>query len=147
MAAQSATTFSKCGRASANFCSLAVRMPALNSSAQRWPAGGLPAYREVAAARIADPLRFAVAVSLDSAVLKTSDAASAVTAPKGRFYYAALGRTGAVTVSSAAETYFTRPERRADGRQELATLFRPYWQARLAPVTPQEALLDAELSG
>lgn len=111
------------------------------ASAQRWPAGGLPAYREVAAARIADPLRFAVAVSLDSAVLKTSDAASAVTAPKGRFYYAALGRTGAVTVSSAAETYFTRPERRADGRQELATLFRPYWQARLAPVTPQEALL------
>ncbi|MNV63550.1 hypothetical protein D3C71_1561510 [compost metagenome] len=61
-------------------------------------------------------------------------------APTGLFRYAALGRTGAVTVSSAAETYFSRPERRADGRHETSTLFRPYWQARLSAVTPQEAL-------
>ncbi len=110
------------------------------AAAQRWPGGGLPAYREIAMARAAAPLRFAVAVRLDSAALKTTDADSAVAAPGGRFRYAALGRTGAVRVSSAAETYFSRPERRADGRGELATLFRPYWQARLSAVTPQEAL-------
>ncbi|MNR59038.1 hypothetical protein D3C85_1801970 [compost metagenome] len=81
-----------------------------------------------------------MAVSLDSAALKTTDADSAVAAPVGLFRYAALGRSGAVTVSSAAETYFSRPQGRADGRHEISTLFRPYWQARLSAVTPQEAL-------
>ncbi len=107
----------------------------------RWAGGGLPAYREVVLKRLAQPLRFAVAVSLQSAALKTTDGDSAVAAPLGQFRYAALGRTGAITVSTAAETYFSRPERRADGRLELATLFRPYWQARLAAVTPQEDAL------
>ncbi|WP_313619394.1 pilus assembly protein TadG-related protein [Achromobacter sp.] len=110
------------------------------AAAQRWPGGGLPAYREIAMSRAAAPLRFSLAVSLGSGVLKTTDAGSAVAAPGGRFRYAGLGRSGAVKVSSAAETYFSRPERRADGRGELATLFRPYWQARLSAVTQQEAL-------
>jgi len=112
---------------------------------RRWPGGGLPAYREVAPKRLADPLRFAVAVGLQSSVVKTTDAGSAVSAPIGQFRYAALGRIGAITVSTAAETYFSRPERRADGRLELATLFRPYWQARLSAVTPQEEALARRL--
>lgn len=112
---------------------------------RRWPGGGLPAYREVAPKRLAEPLRFAMAVSLQSAVVKTTDAGSAVAAPIGSFRYAALGRTGAISVSTAAETYFSRPERRADGRLELATLFRPYWQARLSAVTPQEETLSRRL--
>lgn len=38
---------------------------------------------------------------------------------------------------SAAETLFSRPDRRADGRDEAANLFHPYWQARLsAPLLP-----------
>jgi hypothetical protein len=109
-------------------------------STRRWPGGGLPAYREVAPKRITEPLRFAMAVNLQSAVLKTTDADSTVAAPIGRFRHAALGTTDAVRVSSAAETYFSRPDLRADGRLELATLFRPYWQARLSAVTPQEAV-------
>lgn len=115
------------------------------ASARRWPGRGLPAYREVAPNRLAEPLRFAMAVSLDSAAVKTTDADSAVAAPSGQFRYAALGRTGAVTVSTAAETHFARPERRADGRMELATLFRPYWQARLSAVTPQETVQAGRL--
>ncbi|AVJ27269.1 hypothetical protein CLM73_09190 [Achromobacter spanius] len=115
------------------------------ASARRWPGGGLPAYLEVAPKRLAEPLRFAVAISLESAVVATTDADSTVAAPTGQFGYAALGRTGAVTVSTAAETYFARPERRADGRLELATLFRPYWQARLSAVTPQEAVQAGRL--
>jgi len=109
------------------------------AAAQRWPGRGLPAYREVALPRGADPLRFAVAVRLAGASLKTTDAESAVRAPVGRFRYAALVPEDAVTVTSAAETYFARPEPRADGRDELATLFRPYWQARLSAVTAGEA--------
>ncbi|MFJ3463317.1 pilus assembly protein TadG-related protein [Achromobacter spanius] len=115
------------------------------AAGRRWPGRGLPAYREIAPTRLAEPLRFAVAVSLDSAVVRTTDADSAVTAPTGQFRYAALGRSGAVTVSTAAETYFARPERRADSRLELATLFRPYWQARLSAVTSQEAMQAGRL--
>ncbi|WP_447918926.1 pilus assembly protein TadG-related protein [Achromobacter aegrifaciens] len=120
-----------------------VSNPLANSyamaAAQRWPGRGLPAYRDIVSSRGADPLRFAVAVRLAGAALKTTDGDSAVRAPLGTFGYAALGRDGAVTVASAAETYFARPERRADGRDELATLFRPYWQARLSAVTASEA--------
>ncbi len=39
---------------------------------------------------------------------------------------------------SAAETYFARPQPRMDDAAELATLFRPYWRARLA-ATPDRA--------
>ncbi|QKH33757.1 hypothetical protein FOC84_01900 [Achromobacter pestifer] len=109
------------------------------AAAQRWPGRGLPAYRDIALPRSGEPLRFAVAVRLAGSSLKTTDADSAVRAPVGRFRYAALGPEDAVTVTSAAETYFARPERRADGRDELATLFRPYWQARLSAITAGEA--------
>lgn len=37
------------------------------------------------------------------------------------------------TTYSAAETFFDRPESRTDKKTELPNLFRPYWQARLAP--------------
>jgi len=114
------------------------------AGAQRWAARGLPTYREIALARHREPLRFAIAVRLAGQALQTTDADSSIAAPAGRFAYAALGRAGGVTVSSAAETYFVRPERRSDGRSELATLFRPYWQARLSAVTPQEAVLAKE---
>ncbi|MCY1524351.1 hypothetical protein D9M68_592800 [compost metagenome] len=114
------------------------------AGAQRWPSRGLPAYREIALARHGAPLRFAVAVRLPGAALKTTDAGSSVAASSGRFAYAALGKAGGVSVVSAAETYFVRPERRSDGRGELATLFRPYWQARLSAVTPQEATRAGE---
>lgn len=109
------------------------------AAAQRWPGRGLPAYRDIALPRSGDPLRFAVTVRLAGASLKTTDGDSAVRAPFGAFRYAALGPEDAVTVTSAAETYFARPERRADGRDELATLFRPYWQARLSAVSAAEA--------
>lgn len=39
---------------------------------------------------------------------------------------------GPVHARSAAETLFSRPDRRTDGRNESAHLFQPYWQARLA---------------
>ncbi len=119
-----------------------VTNPLANSYAmaavQRWPGRGLPAYRDIALPRSSSPLRFAVAVGLAGSSLKTTNGDSAVRTPLGAFRYAALGQEDAVTVTSAAETYFARPERRADGRDELATLFRPYWQARLSAVSKKK---------
>lgn len=37
-----------------------------------------------------------------------------------------------ITTYSAAETFFARPQARADGHAESANLFHPFWQARLA---------------
>lgn len=109
------------------------------ASTQRWPGRGLPSYFEVVETRMREPLRFAVRVRSSSASLKTTDADSALASPLGRFRYAALGTSGGINVVSAAETYFLRPELRTDGRGELPTLFRPYWQARLSAVTRDEA--------
>ena len=37
----------------------------------------------------------------------------------------------AIHALGSAEIYFHRPDQRADGRREYASLFSPYWQARL----------------
>lgn len=99
---------------------------------QRWPGQGLPDYYELAHCCQTAPLRFAVAVKLDR------DTAPKTAIMGGLFL---PGADAALTVTSAAETFFSRPQARADGYTELATLFRPYWQARLSPVTTAEALL------
>ncbi|GAB1578698.1 pilus assembly protein TadG-related protein [Bordetella petrii] len=108
------------------------------AGAARWAGKGLPFYHDVNPDAAHQPLRFAIQVRQSAGSLPTTDAASKVAAPIGRFA-ASTGLAGdeAVTVVSAAETYFARPEPRADGRSEYANLFRPYWQARLsAPVEP-----------
>ena len=38
-----------------------------------------------------------------------------------------------ITTSSSAESFFARPDQTTHGKTELPTLFRPYWQSRLAP--------------
>jgi hypothetical protein len=48
---------------------------------------------------------------------------------------------------SAAQIFFSRPVTRADHRLELASLFNPYWQARLAPVTLAQRSLAAAARG
>lgn len=102
----------------------------------RWPGQGLPDYYELARCCRTESLRFAVALSLDERKR------SVLTLSADGFRPA--GWLGTLTVTSAAETFFARPHARADGRNELATLFRPYWQARLSSVTPAETLLARE---
>jgi len=98
----------------------------------RWSSRGLPSYHELAGRVSEQPLRFAIQVRQTAAALSTTDAASQVAAPMGRYAYAGLRAGEAVTVASAAETYFAPPP--AAGPLEFAGLFRPYWQARLSPV-------------
>ncbi|CAM5181112.1 hypothetical protein CDEF62S_05916 [Castellaniella defragrans] len=87
--------------------------PLANSYAARarrmWPSQGLAAYE----------------------TLSTEDPYSAA-AP----FVVSLSASGAegqaLHARSAAESYFSRPARRADGRLEIAHLFLPYWHARLS---------------
>ncbi|CAM5790931.1 hypothetical protein [Castellaniella caeni] len=74
-----------------------------------WPSRGLAAYFDVAPGQGAQAAAgFVAELTLDM--------------PEGPSLHA----------RSAAETLFSRPERRADGQREAANLFHPYWQARLA---------------
>jgi hypothetical protein len=101
----------------------------------RWPARGLPAYHEIPMGRAHAPARISLALRQPAQLLPTTDARAQRIAPFARFAYAGLDPHEAVAVASTAETYFERPVARRDGRIELATLFRPYWQARLSPQT------------
>jgi hypothetical protein len=47
----------------------------------------------------------------------------------------------------SAEVYFQRPVGRVDGRREYASLFSPYWQARLADTPSSSRMLTAPLRG
>ncbi|MGB6104591.1 MAG: hypothetical protein WBF88_12190 [Pusillimonas sp.] len=86
--------------------------PLANSRAvaarQRWQGGGLSTYFDIAAMQATLPLRFALTLRHPG--------------PEGL----------TVTTRSAAETFFDRPEVRSDTRTEHASLFHPYWQARLS---------------
>lgn len=44
-----------------------------------------------------------------------------------------------LTASTSARVFHARPVARPDRRRELANLYSPYWQARLAP-SPLEAV-------
>jgi hypothetical protein len=100
----------------------------------RWRSAGLPSYADVPARHKGRAARFILRLRQPAPLLSTTDARSTVAAPRGRYAYIGLRSQDNLDVVSAAETYFARPTSRADGAAELATLFRPYWQARLAPV-------------
>ena len=99
-----------------------------------WPGRGMAAYTEIPRARMHAPAGLAISLRLPAARVPVAGAGSSGAAPAGRFTYAGLERGDHLVVRSAAETYFERPTPRADGRAEHATLFRPYWQARLTAV-------------
>jgi hypothetical protein len=85
--------------------------PLANSRAvaarQRWASGGLAPYYDTASSRAGGGVAFSVTLRHPG--------------PQNLN----------VSAHSAAETFFERPEPRADLRHESANLFHPYWQARL----------------
>lgn len=105
-----------------------------------WPGRGLPGHPDVTSAQAtADaPLRFAIRVTRHASHVPTTDGASHVNAGHRLLRFDTTLAGDALAATSAGETYFARPAPRGDGRRELASLFHPYWQARLGPVTDSE---------
>jgi hypothetical protein len=56
-------------------------------------------------------------------------------------------RGGGAFATAAAEVFFERYERRWDGRDELPSLFNPYWRARLARLPATERMLAWSADG
>ncbi len=91
--------------------------PLANSRAaanrHRWEGGGLPSYFDVTSEKNLN-LRFSLTLRHPGPQNLT------------------------VSTRSAADTFFDRPEARADGRPEYRNLFHPYWQARLVAPSPRD---------
>jgi hypothetical protein len=109
---------------------------------------GLPEIRDVVQPTRQDERRlgYSVALRLPQSQIDTADR---LLVPHGLWGVAgepARFQSGfsasALHALGSAEVYFRRPQARVDGRHEFASLFSPYWQARLA-TTPD---LDRQLT-
>jgi hypothetical protein len=118
---------------------------------------GLPAYRDVRLGTGANrnrspaPLRFNVEVHQSGRTIGTSDvimngAATFVPDENPKRVQPSY-HSGLVYALAAAQVYFRRPVGRADRKPEFGSLFNPYWQARLAPVTRTERIIAAAARG
>lgn len=104
-----------------------------------WRGRGMPGYVDLATAEDAGrPLRFAIRVMRPQASLAALGHASQVRTGTGLLDPSTDLPGDMMAVASAAETWFERPVARSDGSAELASLFSPYWQARLSEVLESE---------
>lgn len=108
--------------------------------------GAIPAFFELSenALKMEDPrTHIAIRVSKDGAKQRFSGGESIIK-PNGRLdlYQGALAKNEMAAIARA-EIYFERPDGNNPfyGKQELGSLFNPYWQVRLAPVTASERAL------
>lgn len=114
-----------------------------NRSAGMWFYSGVPSFFDLNSAALSqtpsnadeskrDPhLRFAIRLTRANSEAKTSMGRSQIK-PSGRLNLYEGAEAGNVMAALAtSEVFFDRPVARADGKQELASLFNPYWQVRL----------------
>lgn len=114
-----------------------------NTGNPNWPYSGVPSYLELSEAALANPdprAQFAVRVLRENTETRTSDARADIkSTPRLNAYVSGVkqdtlsGKKVYVGLA-ASETFFKRPNERGDGRQELASLFNPYWQTHLMEV-------------
>lgn len=116
-----------------------------SQSAADWGYSGIPRFHELSAKALAygpgnpdaarrDPkLRFAIRLTRATGVQRTSAGSSAIRPAGSMAIYDGAQAGQAMAAVGSSEVYFDRPLRapRADGRNELASLFNPYWQVRL----------------
>jgi hypothetical protein len=124
------------------------------ASSTNWAYSGLPAFYDLSDVALqALPagqlprLRFSVRLTRAKNQTRTSDGASTVK-PSGKLNIIegkqAFGVLAAVATS---EVFFQRPVARVDGKDELSSLFNPYWQVHLVPTSPADTALALARKG
>jgi Flp pilus assembly protein TadG len=114
---------------------------------------GLPQIRDVSnpASQGPRPLVYSVAAHLPQESIRTLDRLLMTwglpTIEGGSEPVAPALSAQSLHAIASAEVYFQRPAARRDGRTEFASLFNPYWQARLVPVSATERQLTASSRG
>lgn len=95
---------------------------------------GLPAYfdlHDLSAAAGTDSTGLTILVEKARAALQTSGNALQARQEGRLDLYQGEPLAGRLAALSRVEVYFARPTPRADGRDELASLFNPFWEVRL----------------
>lgn len=125
-----------------------------SASSTDWHYSGLPTFFDLSAPALeytsTEPgprLKFAIRLTRAKDQLTTSDGTSGVK-PTGRL--AIIDGKPASNVLAAvatSEVFFERPEARADGKTELASLFNPYWQAHLISTSTADLAIAMTLGG
>ncbi len=123
------------------------------ASSDDWNYSGLPGFFELSAAALshggdapgsAGPtLDFAVRITRATDQTLTSDARAQVPPSQRLNRYQGQPPEGVYAAVSASQAHFERPSPRDDGQAELASLFNPYWQARLIDAAPYVAAARA----
>jgi hypothetical protein len=115
---------------------------------------GVPEIRDVTnpASREPRPLVYSVAAKLPAAAVRSMDrlfpgTPGIATPEHGVEPMAPNLSDAALHAVASAEVYFQRPVERADGRQEYPSLFNPYWQVRLVPVSAADRQIAAASRG
>lgn len=145
-------------RGSASHGGSLSRNPAASRRAQRAlqaarAYGGVPQIRDVVnpASQAPRPLVYSFAAHLPAEEVRTLDRllmpAGFATLEGGTESVAPGYADAALHAVSSAEVYFQRPAGRADRREEFPSLFNPYWQARLVPVSAAERQIVAAFRG
>ena len=122
---------------------------ALRSNVPEQGYRGLPEIRDVVTPQRQDDrtLTYAVSLSTPADRLETLDrilVPGGIQSLDGTVHSAApVLSAGALHALSSAEVYFRRPVERRDGRREFASLFNPYWQARLVETSAADRSLTA----
>lgn len=106
---------------------------------------GVPATAGLSSGR--DSLRFVLRIRQAQAQLPTTDGSSRIRVGGKRLQIPTHTAGGDMAAMAAAETFYSRPAARPDGRAERASLFQPYWQARLVPVRDDERAQARALQG
>lgn len=111
---------------------------------------GLPTSRDLAKLDPAASQRTGITIRVSKArnTMRTSGGASIIQ-PSGRLaQFGANAPGGEIAALSRAEVFFERPVARADGHEELASLYNPYWQVRLvSPTSGDKAYAAARQGG
>lgn len=125
----------------------ASAMTTMNSG--EWDFSGLPSYFELSPKALgnADPrLGFTLRLTRPRNQLRTT-AGAAQSKSAGRLATFDKPAGDVMAAVAASEVFFRRPEPRQDGKEELASLFNPYWQVHLTMPSTENRLAAAALQG
>ena len=109
---------------------------------------GVPEIRDVVRPANQDERRltYSVALRLPAGRVPTSDrllSPQGLALAQGVESLSPQFSADAIHALGSAEIYFQRPDRRIDGRREYASLFSPYWQARLVETPRSDRILTS----
>lgn len=110
------------------------------SSSSNWFYSGVPSFLELSKRALdrlpengdyGPTMKFSVRVVRSSQEARTSAGRSSIK-PSGKLaIFDGKEAGGVMSAVATSEVFFERPEERSDGRQELPSLFNPYWQVHL----------------